>query len=188
MPTTRPGPRVAVALGLWAGWYAAYRFYYAFGGHLGMIGRPAPAAHFRRDNLVGGAIILVAAVLPSIAARFRLPRGLVPVVGWIAAVGCCMHALTLMALRVLSLTGVHPMHYPPGLWLSLNRREADLQDLLFNEPWFFIEGCLWAAFALTALQPSWRLRWRRSAVAACVLAAAVGVASGLGAVPTFRSG
>jgi hypothetical protein len=41
---------------------------------------------------------------------------------------------------VLSLTGVHPTHYPPGLWLSIDRRQADLQDLFFNEPWFFVEG------------------------------------------------
>jgi hypothetical protein len=183
--------RVAVALGLWAAGYAAYRFYYAFGGQLGMIGQPAPAAHFRRDNFVGGAIILSAAVLPSIAVaawRFRPVRALLPIVAWIAAVGCCMHALTLVTLRVLSLTGVHPTHYPSGVWLSLDRHEADLQDLLFNEPWFFIEGSLWALFGLTALQPSSRHRWRRSAVVACVLAAAVGVLSGLGALPTFRFG
>ena len=69
---------------------------------------------------------------------------------WIAAVGCCMHAVTLMILRVLSLTGVRHTHIPSGLWLSIDRREADLQDLLFNEPWFFVEGCLWALFALAA--------------------------------------
>lgn len=57
-----------------------------------------------------------------------------------------------------------------------------------NEPWFFIEGCLWGLFALTALQPSSRPRWRRSAVVACVLAATVGVLSGLGTIPTFRTG
>src|SRR5918994_478679 len=37
----------------------------------------------------------------------------------------------LLTLRVLSLTGVHPIDYPPGLWLSIDRREADLQDV-FN--------------------------------------------------------
>ena len=183
--------RLAVALGVWAAWYAAYRFYYAVGGSLGMIGQPAPAADFRRDNLVGGAIMLTVAVLPALAVwawRYRLVRALVPVVGWIAAVGCCMHAVTLATLRVLSLIGVHPTHYPPGLWLSLDRYEADLQDLLFNEPWFFVEGCLWGVFALVALRRSSRRRWQRSAVLACALLAAVGVLSGLGAIPTFRSG
>jgi hypothetical protein len=183
--------RLAIALAVWAAWYAAYRFYYAFGGQVGMIGRPSPAHPFRRDNFVGGAIILLAALLPLIAVsawRHRPVRRLVPVVGWIAAVGCCMHALTLITLRVLSLTGLHPIHYPAGLWLSIDRREADLQDLLLNEPWFFVEGCLWALFALSLLPPSSHPRWRRSAVAGCVLAAAVGISSGLGALPTFRAG
>jgi hypothetical protein len=182
---------VAVALGVWAAGYAAYRFYYAFGGQVGMIGRPSPAQHFRHDNFIGGAIILIGALLPSIAVSawgHRPVRRLVPVVGWIAAVGCCMHAITLMTLRMLSLTGVHPTHYPPGLWLSIDRHQADLQDLFLNEPWFFIEGCLWALVALTALQPSARQRWQRSAAVACLLAATVGVLSGLGAIPTRRNG
>jgi hypothetical protein len=68
--------------------------------------------------------------------RQRPVRDLVPVVGWIAAVGCCTHALTLLTLRGLSLTGVQPIHYPPGLWLSIDRHAADLQDVLLNEPWF----------------------------------------------------
>jgi hypothetical protein len=183
--------RAVIALAVWAAWYAAYRFYYAFGGRVGKIGRPSPAAHFRRDNLVGGAIILLAALFPPIAVRawrHRPVRRLVAIAGWTAAVGACMHALTLWTLRILSLGGVHPMHVPPGLWLSIDRRKADLQDLLFNEPWFFVEGCLWALFALTALHPASRRRWRRSAVVACLLAAAFGVLSGLGAIPTFRLG
>jgi hypothetical protein len=182
--------RAAVGLAAWGAGYAAYRFYYALGGQVGMIGRPAPEAHFRRDNLIGGAIILLAALVPSVAVRaWRHPplRRLVAVVGWVAAVGFCMHALTLMILRLLSLTGVHASHVPPGLWLSIDRRNADLQDLLFNEPWFCIEGCLWAAFAVTAVQPSSRRYWRRSVIVACGLAAAVGVLSGLGAVPTVRA-
>jgi hypothetical protein len=40
-----------VALGVWGGWYALHRLYHALGGDVGMVGRPAPEAHFRRDNL-----------------------------------------------------------------------------------------------------------------------------------------
>ena len=184
-------PAVAVPLAVWAAWYAAYRFYYAFGGQVGMIGRPAPAAHFRRDNRICGVMILFAAVLPLIAVwawRHRSVRRALPVVGWIVAVGCCAHALTLVILRVLSLAGAHPIHDPPGVWLSLDRRDADLQDLVFNEPWFFIEGCLWGLFALAALEPLSRRRWLRSAAMVCVLATAGGALSGLGALPTLRYG
>jgi hypothetical protein len=180
-----------VALAVWAAWYAAYRFYYAFGGHVGMVGQPAPSVHFRHNNLVGGIIVLLAAALPVIALaswRYLAVRRSVMLIGWVAAVGCCMHALTLEILRVLSLTGVRPIHYPPGLWLSIDRKRADLQDALYNEPWFFIEGCLWALFALTAVRPEVRPGWRRSAVVATLIALAVGVLSGLGAIPTVRSG
>ncbi len=197
MPLGEPdGParwrrRVAIALTFWAAWYAAYRFYYAFGGQFGMVGRPAPEAHFQRNNFVGGAIILAAAVLPPIAVRFwchRSVRRAVLTVAWVAAVGCCMHALTLATLRVLSLTGVHPTDIPPGLWLSIDLRRSDLQDLFFNEPWFFIEGCLWMLFGITALRSSSRQAWIRYAAIACGLAAAIGVLSGLGAIPRFRFG
>ena len=183
--------RRAIVLALWAAWYAAYRFYYAFGGQTGMVGRPATAAHFRDDNLVGAIIILTAGLLALAAAwgwRHRTIRGLVKTVGWVATVGSCMHALTLEILRMLSLSGLHPTHYPPGLWVSLDRRQADLQDALFNEPWFFITGLLCARFALTALKPASRPLWRRSATIAILLALVVGVLSGVGAIPTLRVG
>ena len=182
---------MAVALALWAVWYAAYRFYYAFGGEIGMIGRPASPADFRRINLVGGAIILLAAVLPLIAVRlwrYRLVRGLVPIVAWVAAVGCCAHALVDVTGDLLSLTGVHAIHYPAGFWLSIDRRDAALQDLFFNEPWFFIEGLLWGLLAWVTTPSSSRRRWLLVAVAGCAAATVIGVLSGLDVIPAFRFG
>lgn len=183
--------QVAVVLALWAVWYAAYRFYYAFGGEFGMIGEPASPADFRRINLVGGAVILLAAVLPPIAVRlwrYRLVRVLVPVVAWVAAVGCCVHALVNMTGAVLSLTGVHAIDYPAGFWLSIDRREAGLQDLLFNEPWFLIEGVLWGLLAWVTTPSSLRRRWLLVAVVAGALATAIGVLSGLDVIPAVRFG
>lgn len=183
--------QLAAALAVWAVWYAAYRFYYAFGGEFGMIGQPASPADFRRINLVGGAVILLAAVLPLIAVRlwrYRLVRVLVPVVAWVAAVGCCTHALVNMTGSVLSLTGVHAIDYPAGFWLSIERRAAALQDLVFNEPWFFIEGLLWGLLAWVTTLSSSRRRWLMVAVGACALATAIGVLSGLNVIPAFRLG
>jgi hypothetical protein len=134
---------VAFALALWGGWYAAYRLYYAFGGTVGMIGQPRSPAQFREINLRGGVIILMAALLPVLVAwawRHRQIRNLVGVIGWIAFVACCTHALTSEILRLLSLAGIHPVELPAEFWLSVNRDKADLQDVLLNEPWFFIEG------------------------------------------------
>ncbi len=39
-----------------------------------------------------------------------------------------------MILRVLRLTGVQQIDYPPGLWLSIDRRAADLQDRVSSDP------------------------------------------------------
>jgi hypothetical protein len=183
--------RLGVGLAFWAAWYGAYRLYYGFGGRTGMFGRPASEAEFQRINLVGGAIILVAAALPPVAVRawrYPLVRRLVCVVGWAAAVGCCVHALTDVTQDALTLTGLHAIHYPAGFWSSLDRREAAWQDALFNEPWFFVEGCLWGALALSAVQPSSRRPWLGSAVAVGTLGYAFGVVTGLGVAPSLRYG
>ncbi len=93
-----------------------------------------------------------------------------------------------MTSDLLSLAGVHAIDYPAGLWLSIDRREAALQDLFFNEPWFFIEGALWGLLAWVTTPSSSRRRWLLAAVAACALATVVGVLSALGVIPTFRLG
>jgi hypothetical protein len=112
-------------------------------------------------------------VVPLLAVwlwRYRPVRGLVPVAGWIIAVGCCAHALIDMTGDLLALTGTHPIQYPAGFWLSIDRRAAAFQDLFFNEPWFFIEGFLWGLFAMLAVRPPSRRWWRRSAALGCALA------------------
>jgi hypothetical protein len=108
--TSEPGLRrkVAVALFLWAFPYACYRAYYAAGGDFGMIGQPVSMTQIRAINAAGAAVIGVAAILPPIAMRVRVLRHAMPALGWIGAVGCCMHALVDWTSRVLSLTGVQP--------------------------------------------------------------------------------
>jgi hypothetical protein len=150
-----------------------------------LIGEPRSPAQFREINLRGGVIILTAALLPLIASSLWRHRGVrngIVVIGWIALVGCSTHAITNETLRLLSLTGVHPIEVSAEFWLSVNRHKADRRDVLLNEPWFFIEGCLWGLFALTALAPSMRRRWLHSAGLACAVASIFGVLSGLGAV------
>jgi hypothetical protein len=43
------------------------------------------------------------------------------------------------ALRALSLAGLLTTDFP--FWLSIDRRQSDLPDLLFNEPLFWSKGC-----------------------------------------------
>jgi hypothetical protein len=180
---------IALALAVWALGYACYRGYYAFGGTIGMIGRPASMHEFRIVNGIGAAILLLAAALPLVVATSRHSARAVSLLGWLAAVGCCMHALVDSTLRLLSLTGKHSVHYPSGFWLSVNGRAADLQDLFGNEPWFFIEGCLWVALAMTMLKcPSHRRMWLLTAGIAITLMTALGILSGVGTIGTFRVG
>lgn len=187
---SEPGLRrkIVVALVVWTLPYACYRAYYAAGGEFGMIGQPVSTAQIRAISAVGAAIIGAAAILPLLAMRVRVLRRALPVLGWIAAVGCCMHALVDWTLRVLSLTGVHPTQLPASVWRSFDRRAADLQDLLVNEPWFFVEGLLWGTLAVGLIPRSRRRPWIVSAVASCLLLTVVGILSGLGVIGSFHLG
>jgi hypothetical protein len=188
--TPRPaiGARLAVLLALWSWGYAGYRAYYAAGGRFGMIGEPVSAAQFRAINAIGAAVILLAGILPLVAVRVRALGPALPVLGWVAAVGCCTHALVDSTLRVLSLTGVHPTQLPASVWRSVDRHAADLQDLLLNEPWFFVAGLLWAALGAVYLRPDRRPAWFVSAAIACGVLTIAGVLSGLGTIGSFHLG
>jgi hypothetical protein len=176
---TRPLVRVSLAAAVWALLYALYRGYYGLGGTFGRIGVPASEAAWRTINLVGVVALLVAAVVPLVGLRLRdrpwVRRGLLAF-AWIAAVGCIGHAIVDDLLRILSLAGRYETTYPPGFWLTVDRRQGDLQDLLFNETWFLIEGLLWAGVAWTALGPTRARAWW---VASVVVAVAVFVGAGL---------
>jgi hypothetical protein len=88
----------------------------------------------------------------------------------------------------LSLAGVLSLALP--FWRTIDHRQSDLQDLLFNEPWFLTEGLLWAAIAWTgALSWSPRRRWWVvSAFAAITLLTIVGLLSALGIIGTLIVG
>lgn len=182
------GRRIATALGIWGFLYACYRGYYAAGGEVGMIGQPLTQAQFQSLNAVGAAVIGLAAILPPLCIRVRSLRRPLSALAWVVAVGCCMHALVDMVLRLLSVTGVHPTQLPANVWQSFDRHAADLQDLLLNEPWFLVEGLLWGALALVLVRTSRRRAWLLSAVVACVALTAVGVLTGLGLIAPFHLG
>lgn len=179
---------VVASLVIWGAGYACYRAYYAAGGELGMIGRPVSDAQFRTINAAGAAIVLFAAVLPVVLVRVAVLRPAAPVLAWLGAVGCCMHALVDMVLRLLSVAGVHPTQLPQEFWLSFDRQSADLQDLLLNEPWFFVEGVLWAVLGMACVPTVRRRAWLGSVACACLVLTAVGILSGVGVIGSFRLG
>ena len=173
--------RVSYAAAAWALLYAAYRGYYGLGGTFGMFGVPESDAAWRAINLVAAALLTGAAVLPIVALRLwhaAVPRRVLLAVAWIIAVGCVMHGVIDEITRALSLVGALDILYPPGFWASLDRRAADIQDIVFNEPWFIVEGLLWAAIAWNVLGPSTaRRRWVATAVAAALLLVVIGLLS-----------
>jgi hypothetical protein len=170
-----------------SGWgllYALYRGYYAFGGTVGMIGRPADQAEWRTINLIGAVALLAVAVLPVAALRLwrrPRPRRVLLMLCWVLAIGFVMHALVMDTQRVLSLAGALHIHYPAALWATRNNHAADVQDLAFNETWFLAEGLLWGMLGWLGLGPSPARRgWTVTAIGVVAALTALGLLTTFG--------
>ena len=166
--------------------YGLYRAYYGLGGTFGMFGVPASEDQWRAINLVAAGLLFAAAVLPLAARPLwhrGWPRRVLLAVAWLIAVACVGHAFINDILRVLSLAGRYDVFYPPEVWIAVDRRAADLQDLIFNETWFLLEGGLWFGLAWTVMGPSTaRRRWAASAIVAIGLATLIGLLSAFGVI------
>ena len=161
MPGLGVDRRWAMITAGWGAAYAIYRGYYALGGLAGLPGvvRSDARGTFHAINLAAVIVLLLGAAAPLVMLRLwrsRLWVGCV-VACWAVTVGCVMHALIDITQRCLSLSGQLWISYPTDLWASVDRRAADLQDLLANEPWFLIEGLLFACLALLHLRGRGRL-------------------------------
>ena len=153
-----------------------------------MLGIPASDAQWRFVNSVGAAILLAFAITAlAIPAASRRPalRPVVLALCWLTTVGFVMHAMVDRTVRVLTLSGLLAMDCP--FWLSVNAREYDLQDLLFNEPWFLIEGLLWGAIAWSAGvgRAPHRRWWVATALLAIAALTAAGLLSATGVIGKF---
>lgn len=161
--------------------YAAYRGYYGLGGTVGMFGAPASPVQWRAVNLAAAGMLLAVAVLPVAALPLwprRWPRRVLLASCWVLAVGFVMHAMVSDIQRVLSLVGVVHLNYP--FFTAIDKHAADIQDLMFNETWFLIEGLLWAVLALLVLGPSPARRWwAGTAIVATAALTATGLLSTL---------
>jgi hypothetical protein len=182
---------VSRATALWTFGYGLHRAYYAVGGTSGMYGTPVSYFEWRRINAIGSALLFATAALALLLATAwsrRRARPFLVAFCWIAAVGCISHALIDIGQRIASLSGALTISYP--FWRTIDRRTADLQDLFFNEPWFVVEGLLWAAVAWSgALRTSPRRHWWIASVGAATIAATtVGLLSAFGIVGRFIVG
>ena len=177
--------RMSRLTAIWTLGYGLYRLYYALGGTMGMHGTPVSWVQWRRINAIGAVLLFITAVLAIVlmsAWPNRRARPFLLVLSWIITVACVSHALIDIVQRIASLSGALTIPYP--FWQTIDRRTVDLQVLLFNEPWFLIEGLLWAAIAWTgALRESPRRRWWvGSAVVAIIASTTVGVLSAFGII------
>lgn len=175
---------VSLIAAIWCFWYAMYRAYYGLGGTVGMFRVPRSEDQWRTINLLGAGLLLVIALLPlAILPLWRRPRIRPILLGlcWLLAVGFIMHALIDDIQRILSLTGVLDLRYP--LFITVNRRTADLQDLVFNETWVLIEGVLWGILGWMNLRSSRTRRWWiGTALAAVAVMSAIGLLTAFGAL------
>jgi hypothetical protein len=175
----------------WALGYGLYRGYYAAGGTIGMLGTPVSHQQWLLINAVATVLLLIAAVLPIATVRAwenRAARPVLLALCWLVTVSCVSHALFGMLERVMSLTGTITISYP--FWQDIDRRQADVQDLLFNEPWFLVEALLWARIAWTAAlrQSRWRGWWLGTAGVASLAIVTVGLLSAFKVIPGFIVG
>ena len=150
-----------------------------------MPGTPISMMQWRRINAIAAGILFATSALAIIVVKARTHRrgrSFAAALCWVVTVACVSHALINIGQRIASLNGVLTISYP--FWQSIDHRTADLQDLLFNEPWFLIEGLVWAAIAWSAgIRESPRRRaWISSAAAATAAATAVGLLSAFGVI------
>lgn len=177
--------RLSVAACLWGALYGVYRLYYGLGGTGFIPGELSSAATFRYINLFAAAVMLVLAVLPIVmhqarnSARWKL---LVLIVCWLVAVACCSHALIDIVQRILSLTGHLQIQYPSSIWHTVNYKEADLQDLFGNEPWFLIEGLLFAAIGWRNVPKGAHRKWMYILLGAVGVSTIIGILVAVGAI------
>ena len=153
--------------------YGLYRAYYALGGTIGMPGTPVSRAEWMRINSVGAVVLFATAALALVlphAWHNRRARAALLALCWVITVACVGHAFIDIVERIASLSGAITISYP--FWQSIDRRAADLQDLLFNEPWFFVEGVLWARVAwVGSIHASPRKTWWVGSVVLATVAA-----------------
>lgn len=170
---------------VWSFGYGLYRLYYALGGTFGMFGIPASVTQWQRINGIAAILLFTSALLPLVMMKgWWNPRMRPALIGicWVIAVACVSHAFIGLAQRLSSLTGMLVISYP--FWDAINTRQADLQALLFNEPWFMVEGVLWGLIAWNgALQSSPRRSWwTGSALAAIAVSVVIGLLSSFGVI------
>ena len=168
----------ATALCVWSGLYALPHLYWAVGGDLGFSAlKPSATAHdsWEAINAAASVILLlpvgIGLALPHASRRGKRAVLLVACLGGAAIAGS--HGLYGIVYRVLNILGVVEID---GHGFDAGDHPWVLWDLFVFEPWFLVEGALFAAAGWTSMRDAEaRRRWLLGCLAGASLATASGV-------------
>ena len=167
------------SLAVWSIAYVLPHLYWGLGGETGLSAvRPSASAmpEWEDINLVASLVLTIPAAIGIGLIRFagerRVARPLL-IASWLGVAIAAGHGLFGIVYRTLHVAGVTDID---GRSFELDRHGWVLWDLLVFEPWFLIEGILFAAVgraALTGMEA--KRRW----TIACVVGVALATLSGI---------
>lgn len=175
----RPTPVWPMALFAWSLLYMLAHLYWALGGDalLFMVRKSAVemddwrAINFAASVMLTGAALIGPALIWTTARRrLRMVTLTACVAGAAIAGGHGAFGIIYRALNVAGVTDIE------GTAFDASRHEWVLWDLLVFEPWFFIEGVLFAGAGAAAFETT---RTRRRWVVGCLVAAGFATLTGL---------
>lgn len=175
----RPLRLSATAPCLWSGLYVLPHLYWALGGEVGFSAlKPSATAHAQWEAINWAAsVVLVLPVLIGVGLiRFRGQRVVRPVLLAATFAGASIaasHGLYGIVYRILNLVGVVDID---GEAFAMSEHPWVLWDLLVFEPWFLVEGLLFAAVGWAAATTSQaRRRWTIACASGIALATVTGL-------------
>jgi hypothetical protein len=159
-------PRLAYAACLFTLAYVPIHVVWALGGTLLLPGGDATASlpGLRAANWIVSAFLVVGAIVVLALVRHwgrRIPRALLLVPIYVAAIVCLSHALFGFITKGLYLAGVQGAVSSPmaSSWTAAERARAIWLDLAVFEPWFLLEGVLLTAVGRQAIVRLAGRRW-----------------------------
>lgn len=169
--------------------YGSYRGYYALGGTAGMFGVPESRAQWMFLNGFAAVVLLVAAAVPIVALPLwsrRVARPILLTLFTVAAVGLVMHGVVDETQRILHLAGLADRFHIQIRVIGFRSRDmrvSDLQEILFNEPWFLAQGVLCGSLVWLMLRGrTARIWWVAGAAVATAVCVAFALLSAAGVV------
>ena len=166
-----------MALAVWSVAYMVPHVYWALDGTIGLsaLKPSAPALpEWRAINWAATVVLAVPALIALALMRarpgaFKASLLIASLAGAAIAAG---HGVYGIVYRSLTVAGVVDVD---GQSFDASRHGWVVWDLLVFEPWFLIEGLLFAGVGWAASPPAWRRTW----IVACVIGVGLATTSGL---------